>query len=214
MKIIKLVGVLRIYSLADLILLLLAAGATGVKLVGAICLWIGFLAYLESAHAHDYRINIPKSLACAIFPLGLLLFPIIEGAIFIASSMLYAKKNRHFWGLASPIFRGLQTVVLIAALTGLRDGLPWLAGILIMVRNLLGDLRDVEEDRRQGMITWPIKFLLPQQRYLHLLMVLGTTALWWLFLELSIFWLASLWLAEVGTYFLTPRSSNHWGFKK
>lgn len=214
MKTVKFIGILRVYSLVDLILLLLAVGASGSSLVGAIFLWVGFLAYLESAHDHDYRINIPRYASYVIFPVGLVLFPIVEGMAFIISSVLYAKKNKQLWGLASPIFRAIQTMVLIAALTGFRDKLPWVAGILIMVRNLFGDLRDVEEDRRQGMTTWPIKFALSQQRHLHLLMVLGTTTLWWLLLRLSISWLALLWLVEVGTYFLTPRCSNRWGVKR
>lgn len=195
-------GQLRIYSLVDLTLLLVASNIVGQKLVGAVLLWVGFLAYLEHKHQHSYRNNISWSVPVILFVLGTFYFGWF-GVLFIIFSALYCRKDEKGWGLASPFMRGLQTVSL---LWGSPD-LIWISvsSVAIVARNILGDARDTSKDKAAGMMTWPVLANFTDYKYLHLAGVFATTMLWWSQAELNVGWLLVALVVEFATYRLTPR---------
>ena len=108
-------GQLRIYSLADLIELLLVACAAGRPLWGAVVLHIGFLAFLESQHRHtDFREPVPDVLPWVLFMYGREMFgPNLCGTYYIFFALLYTLKKQGWWGLVSPFARGAQTFALL-----------------------------------------------------------------------------------------------------
>lgn len=206
-KFLNYLGQLRIYSLADFILLLLAAHATNSELWGAILLHIGFLAYLEHCHAHSYRNRIPLAVPIVLGLTGLSLFsnPVGAGG-FIVFSLLYSFKNKKYLGIFSPVARGLQFLFLIYGLTGSFTELAWLAFGALLVRNFLGDMRDVAKDRREGIMTLPVSLGFKRNwTHAHLAFLLLTTFAWWYIAGFSFVVLISLWVIEILTYKLTPR---------
>lgn len=205
------IGQLRVYSLADLLFLLIVAGAspTSTLLWGAVGLWVGFLDYLESSHQHQNRARVPEWFAWVTWSISVVMFLRIEGLVFILLSIIYAKKKHGQWGLVAPFVRGLQTLMLIVPNTGYVAWLPWVAALAIGWRNKKGDERDVEEDRADGMQTWPVAMGQEHDEpFGHLLGLVATTWLWWLFSNFSAWVPIMLDVIEVSTYWWTPRSSN------
>lgn len=210
-KVLSYLGHLRIYSLSDLWFLLAVAGATGRPLWGALLLHVGFLAFLEYYHEHRQREPVPGVLPWLIlFLCGLIMYGRPEvGGWYIILSILYSMKKQGYWGLISPFARGAQTFVLLFPFLTSHTCLVWTAAAAMIARNLLGDLRDVEQDRREGLHTWPVVLGLRRDLvFVHLFGVIGTTWLWWWFS--SVLWLVPLGinLIEIITYWLTPRPSN------
>jgi len=200
-------GQARIYSLVDLILLLLATHASTGKLWGAILLWLGFLALLESQHHHSYRAKVPAMLWVILFAAGVTLYGWIPGLIFVAASVFYTLKDKKFWGATSPLFRGFQSYVLVGGISGYSAGLAMIAGILTLIRNLLGDVRDAGKDSKEGTKTIPV--LLGQKKntkHIHLAGVVLTSLVWWYLGGLSVWLLIVAIVIEVTSYNLTPRS--------
>jgi|SRR3989344_5658282 len=199
-------GQLRLYSLLDLALLLYVAGARGSIFVGGLFLWIAFLVYLETRHAHEYRASLPSWLWLALGVFGLVLYGRPEGLLFVLAGYFYAKKNQRHFALVSPLFRGLQNFFLVAGLVGYQNPLVWIVLVLIIIRNVIGDFRDIEKDSREGMRTWPMLIHwhtnLP---YAHLIFMLLTTFVWWSYSSLNFYWLISIWVVQLATYNLTPR---------
>ena len=150
-------GQLRIYSLVDLWLLLVVAGATGRPLWGAVLLHVGFLAFLESQHRHEEREPVPEALPWLVFMVGWEWFGLrITGTWYIFFSVMYALKKSGYWGLDSPFARGAQTFVLLLPFAADRPCFLMAAVIAMIVRNIAGDGRDVEQNRREGLRTWPV----------------------------------------------------------
>lgn len=89
------IGQLRLYSLADFVLLLIAIGSNKYECWGAIVLHIAFLAYLESRHVHPYRARVPKNLSYLLAILGLFIFRKVEGLLYLIASYLYTKKIKN-----------------------------------------------------------------------------------------------------------------------
>lgn len=203
-------GQLRIYSLVDLWLLLAVAGATGRPLWGAVLLHIGFLAFLESQHQHKEREPVPQVLPWVLFMIGWGWFgPRIVGTWYMFFSVMYALKKQSLWGLASPFVRGAQTFVLLLPFTTNHPRLLLTASVAMIIRNFFGDLRDVEQDCREGLRTWPVVFGLRRDLvFMHLFGVLVTTWLWWGFSTLPIWIPVAINSIEIGTYWLTPRPNN------
>ncbi len=205
-KCLNYLGQLRCYSLVDLILLLIAAKVSGSQFWGSIGLWIGFLAFLESRHSHEGREEVPNWTAFLLMVTAIPFFGIEKGLLFCGLSFFYAQKNKGWWGLVSPFCRGLQTVLMVGL-----GPFGWLAGTLMAVRNVLGDGRDTEQDRKegQGLKTWTVILgAKADWLFLHFFAVLGTTLVWWRVANLPAVWLALAFAIEVGTYWLTPRGSN------
>ena len=65
--------------------------------------------------------------------------------------MVAASYSKGYWGMASPFFRGLQVTIILGF-----GGFSRFAGELTGDRNLIGDFRDVEQDRKAGLKTWPV----------------------------------------------------------
>jgi 4-hydroxybenzoate polyprenyltransferase len=199
------IGQIRLYSLADLVLLLISIGSTQYELAGAVILHLGFLAYLESRHAHEYRAKVPVWVSYLLCIIGLIFFGKIEGLLYVFFSYLYTKKTKNT-GFFSPSVRGLQNFFIIAGILGYHSSIPYIVGIVCFIRNLLGDFRDTEKDRREGMKTIPVilgvKSSIP---HIHLVGMFLSSFVWWTFSSISVGWLILVLIIQIATYHLTPR---------
>ena len=199
-------GQLRLYSLLDLIVLLIATRATPVELIGAVLLHVGFLAYLESRHEHSYRKKVPKYLWVLLCLAGLILYSHIAGLFYVLFSYLYTLKNRKSFAVLSPVMRGLQSYFLVAGISGYGSGLAFLAMVMMIIRNFCGDLRDVEKDGKENMKTLPVVMGLKKNiKYVHLIVTLVTTFVWFEYTNLSPYLLLPIFLIQILSYNLTPR---------
>ena len=199
-------GLVRLYSLIDIILLLFAAGFYNFEFMGAIFLHLGFLAYLEYRHNHDYREAVPIIFVSLFLILGIIFYWHWEVILYLGFSYLYTLKNNKVIGLLSPFFRGLQHLFLIAAVTGYASFLPYLAFAALGIRNFAGDMRDVRKDKKERTLTIPI--LLGMKKGIkndHLILILSTTLLWWWLSGLSVIYLIVAWIIQILTYNVTER---------
>ncbi len=199
------IGQLRLYSLADLVLLLVACRASTLQLLGSVALWLSFLLLLEEQHRHEGRRPFPKGLWLAPLAFGCLLYGRVETVVFVALSYLYGLKTVGRWAMISPFLRGGQTLVLVGGILGYQDPLVWIAAALITLRNFLGDIRDIEKDSKASLQTWPVIWKMQGRKRVHLIGLLATSLVWWRFTNLDIGWLLLVWLVETTTYELTPR---------
>lgn len=199
-------GQLRLYSLVDLLLLFYIIHASNLEMAGVIFLWIGFLLYLESQHKHSYRREFPKLMWIAFELVGLILFRKVEGLAFVVASFFYARKKDKYFSYLSPLFRGLQSFFLTAGILGYHNTFIWVVFALTIIRNMFGDFRDIEKDRAESMLTVPILIGMKKNvKYVHLIAVMGTSLVWWIYGGLSWEILAGVWIIELLTYNLTPR---------
>lgn len=199
-------GQLRVYSLVDLVVLLIACGASSNEFLGAILLHIGFLAYLESRHQHSYRKNVPKYTWLVLILSGLLLYAHIEGFYFVIFSYLYTLKNKKYFALFSPLMRGFQNFFIVAGIIGYNNNLIWLVLILLTLRNLGGDFRDTVKDTGENMKTLPVVMgLKTDMKKVHLLLTILTTLVWFSYTYLSLWLLVPIILIQIFSYNLTPR---------
>lgn len=202
----NLLGQIRVYSLIDLIVLLVAIKTNVPQLVGAIILHIGFLLFLEYTHKHNYRTPFPKYLWAFLFLIGIVFYKSFFVIGFLIFSFLYTKKNLPFLSPYSPLFRGLQIYFLTAGIIGFLNPLCLFAGVLLGLRNFTGDLRDITKDKKEKMKTLPIILgFNKDMKHIHLIALLLTSLVWWNISELSLIWLIGIFLIEIGTYNLTPR---------
>jgi 4-hydroxybenzoate polyprenyltransferase len=182
-----------------------AIGTSKYQFVGAVVLHVSFLAYLESRHSHSYRARVPSWVAYSLAIIGTFLYGKIEALPYLFFSFLYTKKNKKL-GLVSPVFRGLQSLFLVAGIAGYANFITYLAAGLLFLRNLFGDFRDVEKDKAEGMRTLPILAGVNKNiKYIHLAATIGTSIVWWIISPLSVIWLFVVIIIEVSTYNLTPR---------
>lgn len=196
--------------MVDASMLLVAIGATRNEFIGALCLQVSFLAYLENQHAHEGRNKVPAWVWIIFLLLGSILYAhIAEIIIFCIASSLYAFKNKGKHGLFSPHHRGSQIFIILVGLMHNRSTLvllPLIAYFVIFIRNTLGDFRDVEKDRKQGMLTIPIALGVKKNwKHGHLIALLASTAIWWSYTDLSFYWFGCALIVEFSTYNLTPR---------
>jgi len=202
----NLLGQIRIYSLIDLIILLIAIDTPKLKFIGVILLHLGFLLFLEYTHKHKYRVKFPKYLWILFILIGIVLYnsPLVLG--FLVFSFLYAKKNLPILCPYSPIFRGIQSYFLVAGVIGLFNPFSFLVGILLLLRNFAGDLRDITKDQKEGMNTLPVILGFSNNvKYIHLIFILFTTFIWWYLADISIIWILIAYMLQIGSYNLTPR---------
>lgn len=211
-RLLNYLGQLRIYSLVDLMLMLVAAGASpaSLRFWGAVFLWVGFLAHLESVHHDKGREPVPSLIAWLLWLQALVWWKnSTAGDLFFVGSLLYAQKKKYPWGLISPFMRGLQTFVIVGHIVGYNHAFPWLVATLTALRNSLGDLRDSSEDAEEGIRTWPAMWKWRSRPFVHLFGVFGTTIVWWLNADgLPLWLLPMILIVEATTYWLTPRPSN------
>ncbi|MES3006103.1 MAG: hypothetical protein V4664_04115 [Patescibacteria group bacterium] len=198
-------GQLRLYSLADLVLLLIALNADTAQFIGVLILHIAFLAYLENKHSHPYRAKVPRWVAYLLAIVGIFIFRKIEGLIYLLFAFLYTKKIKNL-GFMSPLFRGLQNLFIIAAIIGYQSPIAYVASGLLLLRNLAGDFRDLEKDKTERMKTIPILIGMNRNiKHIHLIFTIFTSTVWWYLSPLSILWLLLIIVIQVCTYNLTPR---------
>jgi len=204
------IGQLRIYSLLDMVVFAFALTRDTKSIVGMIMLWIGFLLLLEGMHKDKMRRPVSRFLWIAFFVPALFLLPLGAAVLFMLFGFFYAAKKRsRFFGLTSPLWRGLQNFSL-AFLFNPRIAV--LAFVLMAGRNLLGDFRDAGSDMKDGARTIPVRLGLKQNQrwafYGHMIAVVATTAIWFYFSQLSfnLFWPVAF--LEIISYPLTPRASN------
>ncbi|MFH1456963.1 MAG: hypothetical protein ABIF17_02500 [Patescibacteria group bacterium] len=202
----NLIGQLRIYSLIDLVLLLVVVGATTKQLAGGILLWVGFLLFLEEGHSHEYREKFPEYSWLPLVLFGLVLYARPEGLAFVFLSWLYTQKNKGYLATVSPVVRGLQTIMLVGGIMGYASCFIWLAGGLTIIRNLLGDVRDAYKDFEENKRTWPVLLAYhPQAKNIHLFGCWLTSTIWWMYGDISVLWLVAIIAVQKKTYFWTPR---------
>src|SRR3989339_908300 len=198
-------GQIRLYSLTDLVLLLVVVGTGYHQLFGAVVLHLAFLAYLEHRHAHPYRAKVPVVVVCVLALTGLVYFGKIEGLFYLFFSYLYTRKTKER-AFLSPVFRGLQYFFIVAGIIGYSSLIPYFVAIVITIRNLVGDLRDTEKDRKEGVRTIPVVLGVKRSiKHIHLVAMIITSVLWWLIATnpVSYLWLLVVICIEVSTYYLT-----------
>ncbi len=199
-------GQIRLYSLIDIFILLIATKATTFEFIGAVFLHIGFLAYLEARHRHSYRRKVSEYEWIALFIIGLLFYGHIEGILFIVCTYIYVLKTKKSFALFSPVMRGFQYFFLVAGIIGYSSGLAWIALILITVRNFCGDLRDIVKDKKENCKTLPVIMGLNRDfKYIHLIVILTTTFVWFQYTNLALWLLAPIFLMQILTYNITSR---------
>lgn len=202
----NLLGQIRIYSLVDLILLSIALHANAYQFVGIILLHLGFLLFLEFTHKHKFRLPFPKYLWLILLIAGIIFYNNIAVLGFLLCSYLYVKKNIPKFSAYGPLFRGLQYYFLASGVLGFLHPIAFLAGGLLIIRNFAGDLRDITKDRQERLKTLPIIFGLKKDfKYIHLIMMLGTTSVWRYLSGISVVWLIPIFILQIGSYNLTPR---------
>ncbi len=200
------IGQIRIYSLLDLALLLIAVKASTELFIGALLLHLGFIAYLEYSHAHKNRNKIPFFISIILAITGLILYQKIEAILFLVAGYFYTKKKKEPWSFIAPLLRGLQFFLIVGGITGYNNILPLMALIVLILRNFVGDLRDIKKDRKEKMKTLPIIFGFKKDlKHLHLICILGTTLLWWSLTQFNPIILILIWIIQILSYTLTPR---------
>ena len=205
-KLANYVGQLRIYSLVDLTLLLIASMASKYELTGALLLHISFIAYLESRHKHKYRLSIPNLVWIMLLIAGTIFYKHIEVIPFVIFSFLYTSKNKKNLGAFAPLFRGLQLFFLIGGIAGYSSIITLISFPLTFIRNLAGDMRDIEKDKKEGMTTLPIILGMKKDiKYIHFIILIITSIVWWTFTSLSWIWIAGTIIVQAMTYNLTAR---------
>ena len=200
-------GQLRLYSFADLALLLIAAGASGHQIVGGSLLWFGFLIYLEWFHEDVGRARW-RWYAWALLWGGAILWVQSWAVVpFIVLSVLYAlKKEISALGAISPLLNGgLKTALLVLVPT---VSMAFAATVFAVasVRNLCGDFRDTEKDAREGVHTVPVRLGCTKNiTWLYPLALSASSGLWVLLGHLPAWSVVPAWLVQRVTYGWTPR---------
>jgi len=202
----NLLGQIRIYSLIDFILLLIAINSDKYQLAGAILLHLSFLLFLEENHNHPYRNKFPKYSWIIFLIIGFIFLHNFAILLFIIFSFFYTKKNIKIIGPFSPFIRGLQSYFIVASIAGFSSPVSYSAFCLLTIRNFAGDIRDIDKDKKSGMQTLPIILGIKGEfRYIHLILLLLTTTVWWIIADISITWLALIFIIQILTYNITPR---------
>jgi 1,4-dihydroxy-2-naphthoate octaprenyltransferase len=200
-------GQLRCYSYSDLLLMLLAVGATAREVVACSLLWFGFLIHLEWRHRDRGRLHWPWYLWVAPWVAAVALVPDPRVLPFLALATGYSLKKRFpAVGAVSPLLNGGLKAALVILIPGVPASTVLLIFGVMAVRNLLGDIRDARKDAEEGVRTIPV--LLGYRRATPLIYPLGvaaTSALWVLLGDLPLWTLVVAWLVQLATYHLTPR---------
>ncbi len=212
-KLVNYIGQLRLYSLADLILMLyVIPGSHFRESLGAVLLWVGFLAHLESVHKDRGREPVNKIYAWLFWLQAFVFLGDSEvGTLYILLSIFYSFKKKWYWARLSPLIRGLQTISMLVLVSPSELKWYWLfaAAILVTNRNFWGDARDTVHDAKERVRTWPVAMGMKNHPFAHLFSTIATTLGFWLYANTLRFkWLALIVFIEVATYWLTPRQSN------
>jgi len=203
---INIIGQIRIYSLADLILFAYAIGANKLEIIGIVLLHVSFLFYLEYTHKHTYRILIPKYIWMIAAIVGIILYFKWSVIGYIVASALYVNKNKAPFSYISPVIRGIQYYFLSAGILGFTNPISLLAFLLITTRNFAGDLRDTLKDKKESIQTLPMLFGFNKDyKNIHIYMLFLTSFAWWYLSGISVIWLLGVYLIQIYTYNITTR---------
>lgn len=201
------IGQLRPYSYTDLLLLLAAAGASAPEFVTCSGLWFGFLIFLEWVHRDEKRAPWPWW-GWALPWLGVAAYVHTVSVLpFLLLSVLYAlKKQFAILALISPILNGALKGTLLLLVPSVTTQFAAGVGVACGVRNLFGDFRDVEKDRRQQVHTIPVRLGLQRDvKWLYPVGLAATTLAWVIAGPLPWWTVLVAWFVEWQTYRLTPR---------
>jgi hypothetical protein len=201
------VGQLRLYSYADLVLLLLAVGAAAEELTQASLLWLGFLVFLEYVHRDRGRARWPVwawigllVAAVAIRPTPLL----IPFAVFAAVYTM--KKAFPPLALVSPFINGCLKGSLVCLVPSVAIWQVVVVVLLTGLRNLAGDLRDVEKDRSEDVRTLPVRAGIGKDvRWVYPVALASTSTVWTIIGGLPVWALVVALVIQATTYRWTPR---------
>src|SRR3989344_119600 len=197
-------GQFRLYSLTDLIILLIATQAGLYDFLGVLFLHLGFLVFLETQHSHSNRREMPKWLWIFLIIIGISLYRHLEVIPFLFLSYFYVKKTEGNWGYTAPILRGFQYFFLIGGILGYFHLLTWIALIVIFIRNFAGDLRDITKDMKDNLKTLPILVGFRHDiQYIHLVIMLTTSLIWWNFASLPLWSLLLIFVIQIFSYNIT-----------
>lgn len=198
---------LRPYSYADLLLLLIACRADAREILGASCLWFGFLIHLEWQHKDRGRLKWPWFAWVLVWAAGLVLLFRVSSFIFLSLAILYSLKKRiKPIGTFSFVINGCIKGCLVAAVTSSSLALIILVTVVMSIRNLAGDVRDAGKDSAEGVVTLPV--LLEYRRNTSIVYpacLVATSILWTVLGRLPWWLLAAALIVEWATYHRTPR---------
>jgi len=201
------IGQLRLYSYADLVLLLVAVDADATQLLAVSLLWFGFLIYLEWQHRDPGRRPWPAATWILLWLAGIAVSHTLAVVPFLVLSMLYAgKKAVPQLACVSPLVSGGTKGSLLLLVPGVGAWQIALVIVLTGLRNLAGDFRDTLKDGREGVRTIPVR--LDVRRDMPAVYPIGlatTSAAWVLLGRLPLWSLLAVWAVEAMTYPLTPR---------
>ena len=203
---------MRLYSFIDMGVFALALTRNPQYILGILLLWISFLLYLESQHRDALRLRIRNIAWFVTYVPTLFLLPMQIPILVGFFGIMYTfKKKNKFFGLTSPIWRGLQNFSIAYFLN---PSLAILAFVLTFFRNVIGDFRDAGDDGASHMFTIPIVLGCHKNQtwafYGHLLLVLLTTYIWFQYSSIPNSFLYLLMLIQIISYPITPRLSNPW----
>ncbi|GHH67355.1 hypothetical protein GCM10017673_14220 [Streptosporangium violaceochromogenes] len=206
-RVVNYVGQLRVYSYADLLLLLPAVRADVPAMAGISLLWFGFLIHLEWRHQDAGRLRWPWYAWAGPWAVGAAIFHGPQVVPFLALAVGYALKKRSRSLCAiSPLLNGGLKVALIALVPGVPAGTCALVFAVMTVRNLLGDMRDAAKDAKEGVGTIPVLLgLRTNTPWVYPAGLAFSSGLWTVLGDLPPWWYAVALLVQAATYHLTPR---------
>lgn len=199
-------GQLRAYSLADLVLLILAAGGDGRDVLVVTLLWLGFLVYLEWRHKDRGRARWPAAAWIAPWACAVALRPTWVLVLFFIFAALYAeKKTVPLLAATAPLSNGALKATLVALIPGVSA--TWVIAALVLAgaRNLAGDIRDADKDRGEHVQTIPVRLGLHSHPLAYPSMLVLTSSVWVVAGGLPWWSLGLAWIVQRFTYNLTPR---------
>ncbi len=208
-RVLNYLGQLRLYSYADLMLLLWALGAKTIGIITCSLLWFGFLIHLEWRHRDIGRNRWPWFAWIIPWIFAVAIMPSLSQVLFFASAVAYSLKKRYkVLGLFSSIFNGgLKVLLLVIGVSSLINVIQIIGIFFVMtVRNILGDIRDSEKDAREGVCSLPVALRYQKSTPVVYPAALAASSLLWTIIgNLPIYALICAWLIEAATYRLTPR---------
>ena len=198
---------LRLYSYADLLLLLMALRANLRQVLGDSFLWFGFLIFCEQQHKDVGRRRWPRLASAIVWLIGLVLLPKRSSLHFLAFAILYSFKKRiKAVGIFSFLINGCIKGCLVGSLPSSDIATVASVTAVMSIRNLAGDVRDAGKDFDEGVVSLPV--LLGYRRNTRIVYpaTLATTSLLWTILgDLPLWQLVATWMIQLATYHRTPR---------
>ena len=185
----------------------MACRADGREILGASCLWFGFLIHLEWQHKDAGRLRWPWFAWILAWAVGLVLLFRVSSFIMLGFSILYSLKKRFKTiGVFSSVINGCIKASLVAALASSSAAIIALVMIIMSIRNLAGDMRDAGKDSAEGVVSLPV--LLGYQRntgFVYPACLVATSIFWAVLGGLPWWLLATVLIIEWATYHRIPR---------